>query len=195
MKPSAKTTATLPNGYEVLERLDLKENKKLFWLVNGLATAVAVALLLLGMLLTPFSTLYTADGQMYLRLGALIVGSVLYIFLHEAIHGIFMRAFSGVRPHFGMTSVYAYAGSTAYFSRRHYLIVGLSPIVIWGLVLAILTPLVPTAWFWVVYIIQIMNLSGAAGDLYVTVHMLRMPPDILVQDSGVAMTVYSRIQK
>ena len=50
---------------------------------------------------------------------------------------------------------------------------------------------VPIAWFWVVFAIQIMNLSGAAGDLYVTVRFLRLPKDILVKDTGVAMTVYA----
>ena len=41
------------------------------------------------------------------------------------------------------------------------------------------------------YFIQITNISGGAGDLYVTFKFSRMPSDILVQDSGVGMTVYS----
>jgi len=68
----------------------------------------------------------------------------------------------------------------------------LAPVVFWGIVLAVINVLVPLEWFWVVYFIQIINLSGAAGDLYVTVKFSRLPSDILVQDYGVGMTVYSR---
>ena len=37
-----------------------------------------------------------------------------------------------------------------------------------------LAPLVSAPWFWVVYLVQVSNLSGAAGDLYVTSLMLKM---------------------
>ena len=42
-----------------------------------------------------------------------------------------------------------------------------------------------------VWILQIANVSGAAGDVYVTLRLLRLPRDLLVRDTGVAMTVYS----
>jgi len=50
---------------------------------------------------------------------------------------------------------------------------------------------VPTGWFWVVYILQICNISGAAGDLYISFRLRKLPDDILVQDSGVSMRVFS----
>ena len=34
---------------------------------------------------------------------------------------------------------------------------------------------------------------GAAGDLYVTAKLSKMSADILIQDSGVSMTVYERL--
>lgn len=116
---------------------------------------------------------------------------VLYIVLHELVHGIFMKRFSGIKPNYGFTLMYAYAGSTAYFNKKHYIIIALAPIVVWGIVLTIINCFVPASWFWVVYFIQIMNISGAAGDLYVTYKFSKMPKNILVHDSGVAMTVYS----
>lgn len=50
---------------------------------------------------------------------------------------------------------------------------------------------VPQNWFWVVYFIQIFNISGAAGDFYVTAKFSKMPDDILISDSGIGMKVYS----
>ena len=67
--------------------------------------------------------------------------------------------------------------------------------VIWGIVLGVLCAALPESWFWVVYFIQIANISGAAGDAYVTYKMLTLPKDILVNDTGVAMTVYVKEEK
>ena len=64
---------------------------------------------------------------------------------------------------------------------------------LWGIVLAVVNLLVPVEWFWVIYFGQITNLSGAAGDLFVTIRFSRLPKDILVQDYGVGMKVFSRI--
>ena len=59
-----------------------------------------------------------------------------------------------------------------------------------GRVLALLAALLPAEWYWAVQLIQLINLSGAAGDLYVTWLLCRMPKDILIQDAGVAMQVF-----
>jgi hypothetical protein len=88
--------------------------------------------------------------------------------------------------------MYAYAGSEAYFNKKSYIIIALAPVVIWGAVLGVLCAVLPQSWFWVVYLIQIGNISGAAGDFYVTFKFLKLPKDILVNDTGVAMTVYTK---
>ena len=85
----------------------------------------------------------------------------------------------------------AYAGSDDYYDKKSYITIALAPIVIWGVVLAIINIFVSSEWFWVVYFIQLLNVSGAAGDMYVTVKFAKLPKDILVRDYGVSMTVYS----
>ena len=37
-----------------------------------------------------------------------------------------------------------------------------------------------------------LNISGAAGDLYVSWKFTKLPADILINDVGVSMTVYSK---
>ncbi len=193
------TTAALPAGYAFGFHIDLQKDKRLFALVNGGAAVIAAAMLGLGMAVHPLRTLFSSMGQA-LEEGQLIayfapilvigLGSLLYIILHELTHGIFMLAFSGVKPNFGFTGAYAYAGSEVYFCKAHYLVIALAPVVLLGIVLAVLTAVLPEYWFWPIYFIQIVNLSGAAGDLYVTCRFLRLPKDILVQDTGIAMTVF-----
>ena len=90
------------------------------------------------------------------------------------------------------SSLTIYNASSSLYTLKTMAYVSLaSPIVLWGVVLAVVNILVPAEWFWVIYIIQVLNLSGAAGDLYVSVKFSRLPRDILVQDYGIGMVVYS----
>lgn len=185
-----KSTTQLPQGYGEILSLDLQKNKKLMLLVNGLALLIG-ALMLLPLIWVEDKGLIAAVFQPR-RWLIVCAGMLAYMVLHEMVHGVFICRYSRRKPKFGFTGLYAYAGSDAYFCRKDYIVIGLSPIVIWGIVLAVIQILVPPDWAFAVYIIQIVNISGAAGDLYVTWKMMKLPADILVRDSGVAMCVYSR---
>jgi hypothetical protein len=190
-----KNTVSLPEGYSEEFGIDLQKNKKLMLLVNGIAIAIMIPMAFLGALAVPFDSFFDSDEIWYmplLKASVLILGYIAYIVLHELVHGIFMKYFSGVKPKYGFTLMYAYAGSEAYFNKKSYIIIALAPVVIWGAVLGVLCAVLPQSWFWVVYLIQIGNISGAAGDFYVTARFLLLPRDILVRDTGVAMTVFAK---
>lgn len=187
------STKELPAQYVKLCKIDLQNDRKLAVLVNALALGIAVLLIFFANQAVPFTALFATSQGMALyivRLVAMLAGIVVYMVLHELVHGIFMKQFSGVRPCYGFTGLYAYAGSTAYFGKRQYFVIALAPVVLLGIVLAVAVTLVPQAWFWPLYLIQVTNLSGAAGDLYVTCKLWKLPPQLLVQDAGVAMTLY-----
>lgn len=182
----------LPNGYKEILKIDLQKNTKLAVLVNVMALIIGVVMLIPLLSESIRTAVFkSAFEKSYIKLAAMSVGMVVYMILHEFVHGILMKKFSGVKPKYGFTGLYAYAGSTAYFDRKHYIIIALAPIVIWGIVLAVLQFAVPGSWAWIVYFIQIINISGAAGDIFVTYKMSHLPADILVNDVGVSMTVYS----
>ena len=186
--------ADLPGNYREIWHLDLLHDKKDLILVNGVGVVLMVLLLGAGNWMVPQEALFDLEGGLIpyvMRFVVLILGVFVYTLLHELVHGVLMRRFSGVRPRYGFAGTYAYAGSDAYFNKRDYIIIALAPVVVWGVVLAILTAAVPYSWFWPVWFIQVTNLSGAAGDLYVTWRFAALPPDILVRDVGVAMTVYA----
>ena len=187
-----KNCRELPAHYRMVGSIQLKENKKLFILINVFSILISVALFFVGTAIVPLKVFFYVDREHYwLRYGVMLVGAIAYIVLHEAVHGIFMRLWGcGIKPTFGFGGVYAWAGSRAYFNRRCYLIIGLAPVVIWGVVLLIVGFLVPHAWFWVIYFIQIVNVSGAAGDFYVTARLMKAPDTLLVQDDGVSMRLY-----
>ena len=181
-----RATQTLPEHYRKLCDIDLEKNKKQYYLVNGLSLVLALIVLLPVWLLAP------EGAELEHKLTILFLpGMLIYIILHEAVHGVCFWYFSKQKPRFGWKIAYAYAASDAYYAKGPYLVIGLAPVVLWGVVLAVLAALLPAEWYWPVQLIQLINLSGAAGDLYVTWLLCRMPKDILIQDAGVAMQVFA----
>ncbi len=87
-------------------------------------------------------------GFYFLRLGMLTAGYAAYVVLHELVHGVCMKYFSGAPCALRFTGLYAYAGSEAYFTKKRYFIIALAPVAVWGVVLLALCMLVPAPWFW-----------------------------------------------
>lgn len=190
-----KAVNSLPDGYKEYYSIDLQKNKKMSLVVNLIAVIIVLAMVVPVLYFIPFSTLFDmSDGMLmfFIRPAVLIVSMIAYIVLHELVHGIAMKICGTKKVKYGFTGLYAFAGSEDYYDKKAYIFIALAPVVLWGVVLAVINCFVPTEWFWVVYLIQIANISGAAGDLFVTIKFSRFPKDILVKDYGVGMTVYSK---
>ena len=187
-----KSYAKLPQGYAPYASIDLVHNKKQFWIVNGLSVVLCVIMWVLpalwGYSLLDFNGEESLSAY-FLRVGIAIAGLLAYIALHELTHGAVMKA-CGASVRYGYKVVYAYAGSDAYFTRPAYVVIALAPVVVWGIVFAVLAARLPREWFPTVWLWQLMNVSGAAGDFYCSIRILRAPRDTLVQDTGTAMTFY-----
>ncbi len=190
-----KSVQSLPEGYSEIYNVNLQKNKKTALLINSVGLLISLILAVPMDFVVPMSTLFSMDNGFaayYIRFGALIALYVLYIVLHEAVHGIAMKMCGTQKIKYGFTGLYAFAGSDDYYDKKSYIFIALAPVILWGVVLAVINIFVPQDWFWVVYIIQIGNLSGAAGDLFVTIKFSRFPKDILVKDYGVGMHVFSK---
>ncbi len=188
-----KAMTALPEGYGQYLTIDLQNNKKSALFVNGLAILIGFVMAVPMHFRIPISTLFGSDQELshdLLRLAVLVAGMAAYMVLHEVVHGIAMKLCGTRKVKYGFTGLYAFAGSDDYYGKAAYTLIALAPIVVWGVVLLILNLSVPAEWFWVIYWIQIVNISGAAGDLYVTVRFLKLPKDILIRDAGTSMLVY-----
>lgn len=182
---------TLPRGYREVRRVDLMRNRKEAMLVNLLALAITGALIALGFVFCPPFVEIRIGIHTVFQMAFLVIGVIAYMIFHELIHGVFMKAFSGRKPYYGFTGLYAYAGSDAFFARKQYLVIAFAPVVILGVIIAVLTTAFYETAFWPLYLIQIVNLSGAAGDLYVGFLIARAGNDIVVRDMGTDMSFYS----
>lgn len=188
-----KAIGVLPEDYGEIYSLNLQKDKRTAIIVNLLALAIAAVMAVSMNFFVPVTSVFDMSGgivRYFLRLAALIVLMVLYMVLHELVHGIAMKLCGTKKVKYGFTGLYAFAGSEDYYDKKSYIFIALAPIVLWGTVLAAVNFFVPTEWFWIVYMIQLINISGAAGDLFAAVKFSRMPKNILIQDSGVSMRVF-----
>ena len=188
-----KAIGVLPEDYGEIYSLNLQKDKRAAIIVNLLALAIAAVMAVSMNFFVHVASFFDMSGgivRYFLRLAALIVLMVLYMVLHELVHGIAMKLCGTKRVKYGFTGLYAFAGSEDYYDKKSYIFIALAPIVLWGTVLAAVNFFVPTEWFWIVYMIQLINISGAAGDLFAAVKFSRMPKNILIQDSGVSMRVF-----
>ena len=189
-----KAVRSLPEGYQEIFLIDLQKDKKTALKVNLLAILIAACLAVPMHFLVPISTVFRMSGGLWaysVRFIALLLLLPLYIVLHELVHGVAMKLCGTKKVRYGFTGLYAFAASDDFYDKNAYIFIALAPIVLWGIVLAVVSLLVPVEWFWVIYFVQITNLSGAAGDLFVTIRFSRLPKDILVRDYGVGMKVFS----
>jgi hypothetical protein len=197
---------TLPPNYEQHSTLDFSENKMALVAVNlvGLVLMglfIWLAVVFLGWVyqgVDVTQALWSVVGGAT-GLGARAVVVILALavttlgvgVVHELVHGLFFWVFTRERPVFGAKSLYFYAGAPGwYLPRSRHIVVGLMPFVVItvvGFVLALVVPVTVAVW---ILLLVVANASGAAGDLMAAVWLLRQPPETLVQDTGVTLTIY-----
>lgn len=189
-----KAVDRLPDCYKEFYSVNLQKDKKIALLINGIALAIGILMFITMNCFVPISTLFSMElgiAAYAIRMLSIAVLSGLYIVLHELVHGISMKLCGTKKVKYGFTGMYAFAGSDDYYGKKSYIFIALAPVVLWGIVLAVINFLVPNEWVWVIYFLQMFNITGAAGDFYVTVKFLRFPEDILIKDCGVSIVVYS----
>jgi len=185
--------SALPDGYLEVRTIDFLKNKKTMILAQVAALVVSIVLIIIGNVVKPFSLPNSGNFIVdILIIFAMLLLIVIYVVAHELVHAFFMKAFSKGKVNFGFNVLYAFVGSEAYFSKKQYIVISLAPIILLGFILLFLNMLVPVEWFWMIYILQITNISGAVGDIYMTALLCWLPADILVKDEGVKMMIYSR---
>jgi Putative zincin peptidase len=133
-------------------------------------------------------TLTWGEGALWLGLN--ILGYIIILPIHEAIHGLAF-AFWGGRPHFGTKLPLAlYCGAKdQIFRRNQYLVVGLAPLIVITIACIVLTVFSPVLAAYTL-LASAGNCSGAAGDVWVAVRLWRLPKHVLVEDTETGYRVW-----
>lgn len=180
---------TLPHGCRPAGAMDFLRNRAQMIAVLKLALALWVASAAAGIIAHPPRPSWWGFIEGWYLWLAMLAMWTAYIPLHELTHGLSMYALSGVKPSYGLRLPYAWAGSTVWFDRTSHIVTALAPIVVWGVVIQMLIALLPEKWFWPLWVVQISNLSGSAGDIYCVWYLLRMEGELLIQDTGTRMRI------
>lgn len=193
---------SLPSNYSKYTVLEPSKSPK--FVISAVITGI-VLLLIVGWLLMLFIDALRPNALNWMRLRDVLSSTssgfsvaippalfqnvalalIAVMIVHELVHGLFYRLFSGRRPRFGFQGLFPYtaAPSGVYFPRRQFLVVGLSPLVLLtavGLLLMVIAPvsLVPFLLFFVAF-----NASGAAGDLIMVSQLLTFSSDTVMEDN------------
>ncbi len=189
-------TGVLPNDYQEV----------LSWKVTGKPRRV-IALNVVGIFLfiifgMIFSSLaislgkLPSDGNFRLGLGEIslaIAGILLTFVLHELTHGLVMQMF-GARPNYGIIwkGLMLYATSPGYaYRRNNYVVIALAPFIfISTLVVLGMWMLQGTVWVALLGICGIVNASGAVGDMWIVIIVLRYVATAYVMDERDGIRVF-----
>lgn len=189
---------TLPEGYREVKVVDAKEKKTS--VVFTLCSLLLTALHLIPVLLTfgGLRSLYEQYGRTGMLVADLVflVSIVLYLVLHELVHGAAYKALTHQKLTFGFTLTVAFCGvPDVYTSRKTALIALLAPFVTFSV---ILIPL--TIWFYsfnrLYYLLSgilfAIHFGGCIGDLYMTYLLLFKfkDPRTLMNDTGPKQTIF-----
>lgn len=119
------------------------------------------------------------------EIGAVLLGILLAMGLHELTHGLAMQMF-GAKPKYGILckEMMLYATSPGYaYPRASYIVIALAPFVfISTFVMIGMWLLQGTLWIPLLAICGIFNASGAIGDMWMTIIVLRYPASAYVMD-------------
>ncbi len=181
----------LPEGYREMAVIDAKD-KKTAAIFTVVSLVITVAITSLGVVLgEPIDWLGVRPWELFLFAGVML----LYIVLHELVHGAAYKLLTGQKLTFGMTLTVAFCGvPTIYVYRKAAMIALLSPFVVFTLVFGGLIFL-PNPLYALFFTFMLgLHIGGCCGDLYVTgLYLFQFKdPTILMQDTGPKQTFYSK---
>ena len=185
-----------PEGFKNKKTIDLKADKKLWLSINGAALAAAAALVLLGCLYEPVTRFFDAAGawRLLLRFALLLVGMGVYFFLNEYIRRFMIEKVTGKAALVVREKPCVFTAPARCLTVKEYLKISFAPVLALGALLLLLMLILPAKLFWQVYIIQIINLAGAAGDVYTAYMLLKMKKDVQIEDDVTSITIWSKNQ-
>lgn len=181
----------LPDGYKSIKVIDAKDKKTIIFMNLGSIILLVIAILPF-FLLKPINLFELDYDDLIKALFVMIVGMILYIILHELVHGFWYKVMTKEKLTFGMTLTVAFCGvPNIYVNKKTALLAITGPFILFSLILIPTLILMPVnAYYFSLIIIFGMHISGCSGDLYGTLYLLSQKGDILMNDTGPKQTFY-----
>ena len=188
----------LPEGYGQVYRIDATE-KKTGIIFNLAALIIMLGVFIIGMIpafIRGFDLSTTEPHLALIALAVFFASMILYIILHELVHGVAYKALTKQKLTFGLALSCAFCGvPTIYTYRRCALIALLSPFVTFSVLFVALSVwmfFLGSLFYMLSLLLLSMHIGGCVGDLYMSwLFVTRFKsPDTLIRDTGPEQTVY-----
>ena len=181
----------LPAGYREAFTIDAA-NKKTGVTLNLVAAVIMVAAMIPAILIIRPGNIL--EGFSFSRYLITFGGLLVYLVLHELVHGAAYKLLTRQKLTFGLTATVAYCGvPNIYVYRRASMISLLAPFCVFTVVFGLLTALLQNPWdkTFAAAVLAI-DLGGCVGDLYDTgLYLFRFrDPGTLMRDTGPKQTFY-----
>ena len=183
----------VPAGYREVFHFDAKDRKDAVKMTIWafIIMVIAVVLVILG------ADLKQIDMDHVFKYYAVwIVSMIVYIVLHELVHGAVYKALTHRKLTFGITWSAAFCGVPDIYVYRNTALASLvAPLTVFTVLLVPLTLWLRTVdmgWYMVSGLLFAIHISGCAGDLYITNMLLTKfkDPRILMRDTGPAQWIF-----
>lgn len=190
----------LPQGYREVMVVDAKDNKKVavaFTVFSFVLGAIAFIPILLN-LNGSFRSVINGENSktVFITYLVAVAAFIIYLILHELVHGAAYKALTHQKLTFGLTLTVAFCGvPDVYTSRRTALIALAAPFVTFTVIfipLIIWLHSVNQLFYLFAGILFALHFGGCIGDLYMMYILLfkYKDPRTLMNDTGPKQTIY-----
>lgn len=182
-----KSYSSLPEDYKLDFEVDMLKDEKVFLRINLGSFLLLIPFVLIGILFQ-----FTFEFEMWSAL-AIVPTMIATVIVHEVIHGIFFKLGTKEKIRYKFHGFAASASvKGVYFTKRHYLLVGLAPAVILNGLFILLCIFVRGPLFFLLYINLAVHFGGCTGDFFIALKLRRFSEDTLIEDTGVGMKFYRK---
>ena len=183
----------VPEGYREVYHINAADKKTGIKMTLG---ALAIMVVVIAVLFA-FSDLKQLDLEKVMLYDVVWIASMLvYIVLHELVHGAVYKMLTHQKLKFGITWSAAFCGvPDIYTYRRTALLSLVAPLTVFTVILLPLTialRFVDMGWYLVCGLVFAIHISGCIGDMFVTSLFLKKfkDPRTLMRDNGPEQWVY-----
>ena len=180
-------------NYEKFKSLDW-EKIKIPKIINISTLILIVISILIGEYYVSLIELLDSIKQLPLLILLIPLLILVYIILHELIHGILMKYFSGISPEYGFSGPFIFAKSEAIFDKYAYILITLAPMLIFGIISVVLSFIVSGMGVWLTIFLWIINLYASRGDLQAIILLKDFPLTYGIKDDGDSLQIYKPIK-
>ena len=108
--------------------------------IINISTLILISIsLLIGQYIVSLKDLSDSIKQMPFLILLIPLLIIIYIIMHELLHGILMKFYSGISAEYGFSGPFIFAKSEAVFDKRAYILITLAPMLILGVIPIVLS--------------------------------------------------------